>query len=107
MLTYADVYYTCHATYQTEIYSFIGDVTAGMTHLGLHSYFHLHKEDAITGLDTLTNYDRPDWRRIFGDLSKQHPQERVGVFFCGPLSLGKQVCTSKAVYLLLSVYLLY
>jgi hypothetical protein len=91
MLTYADVYYTCHATYQTEIYSFIGDVTAGMTHLGLHSYFHLHKEDAITGLDTLTNYDRPDWRRIFGDLSKQHPQERVGVFFCGPLSLGKQV----------------
>ena len=29
--------------------SALGDVTAGMTHMGLHAYFRQHHQDAITG----------------------------------------------------------
>jgi predicted ferric reductase len=49
--------------------SALGDVTAGMTHVGLHAYFHKHQRDAITGLPALTNYSKPNWRSVFSQLA--------------------------------------
>jgi respiratory burst oxidase len=79
-------------TWQVHIYlssvDALGDVRAVMTHIGLHSYFHAHKIDAITSLPSITHYDRPNWSKIFKLMASQHENERVGVFFCGPHSLG-------------------
>ena len=59
--------------FEVQVYlssvSALGDVTAGMTHLGLQAYYERHKTDAITGLDTLTNYDRPQWHDVFSRLA--------------------------------------
>lgn len=38
----------------------IGDVTAGLTHVGLKAYFEHHKRDAITGLNTITVFPRAE-----------------------------------------------
>ena len=60
-------------TFAVHVYlssvSALGDVTAGMTHIGLRAYYERHKIDAITGLDTMTNYDRPHWHDIFSELA--------------------------------------
>jgi NADPH oxidase len=45
--------------------------------------------DAITGLQSSTHYGRPIWDQIFKRISSQHPDEEVGVFFCGPSVLSK------------------
>ncbi|KAG0054002.1 hypothetical protein BGZ83_012172 [Gryganskiella cystojenkinii] len=55
--------------------------------------------DAITGLRSPTYYGRPNFDKIFEELSIAHPREQgqVGVFFCGPKPLGKTLhrCARK------------
>ena len=36
----------------------------------------------------LTLYDRPNWNKIFRTFCETSPNEKLGVFFCGPHSLG-------------------
>jgi hypothetical protein len=45
--------------------------------------------DSITGLQSPTHFGRPNWNEIFDKVSKEH--DRVGVFFCGPAVLSKQL----------------
>jgi len=49
--------------------------------------------DIITGLRSPTYFGRPDWNNIFAQMSKKHDGEDVGVFFCGPKILSKQLYT--------------
>ncbi|KAG0244921.1 hypothetical protein BGW41_005520 [Actinomortierella wolfii] len=55
--------------------------------------------DAITGLRSPTYYGRPNFDKIFNELSAAHPPEhgRVGVFFCGPKRMGETLhrCARK------------
>ena len=54
----------------------------------------LHEDeagDAITGLQQKTHYGRPQWSQIFESISRAHPNTDVGVFFCGPAALSKQL----------------
>lgn len=44
--------------------------------------------DALTKLKTRTNYGRPKWTKIFGDLKRNHTG-KVGVYFCGPEVMDK------------------
>jgi len=54
--------------------------------------FHdLEAPDAITGLQSKTHFGRPDWDAIFEQLKTSHPNETVGVFYCGPAVLSKQL----------------
>jgi len=46
-------------------------------------------KDTITGLRAPTHYGRPNWDRIFSNLRDQFPATDIGVFFCGPMPLGK------------------
>eukprot|EP00834_Sanchytrium_tribonematis_P003902 NODE_169_length_14535_cov_0.769881.p4 type:complete len:573 gc:universal NODE_169_length_14535_cov_0.769881:14350-12632(-) len=43
--------------------------------------------DPITGLQSKTNYGRPNWDNIFANIALQHPKDNVGVFVCGPKPL--------------------
>lgn len=40
--------------------------------------------DAITGLNTPTNFGRPNWDMVFRGIKKLHSPGEAGVFFCGP-----------------------
>jgi len=51
----------------------------------------LEEGQEITGLQSPTFFGRPDWRQIFQDLSQKHFGQEVGVFFCGPAVLSKQL----------------
>jgi len=47
--------------------------------------------DVITGLQSPPKFGRPDWPGIFQELSRTHKGENIGVFFCGPSVLSKQL----------------
>ncbi|CAN0871103.1 Respiratory burst oxidase homolog protein F [Linum grandiflorum] len=55
----------------------------------------LHR--AKTGTDMLSRYQgwthfgRPNWFSIFSKLATRHKRERIGVFYCGPSAVGKEL----------------
>jgi len=49
------------------------------------------EEDQVTGLASRTNFGRPKWNDIFLEKINQHPDEDVGVFFCGPQALSRSL----------------
>lgn len=49
------------------------------------------EQDQITGLQSQTNFGRPNWKEIIGNIATKHQGQQVGVFFCGPRSLGKEI----------------
>jgi len=53
--------------------------------------------DPITGLCSGTHYGRPNFEDIFQTRALLHPEEDVGVFFCGPPVLSKLLyqCSRK------------
>jgi len=49
------------------------------------------EKDAITSLRAPTHFGRPNWDKVFGNIADAHPQTDVGVFYCGPTALSKQL----------------
>lgn len=47
--------------------------------------------DQITGLQSPTHFGRPNWKEIFGDVAAKHQGQQIGVFFCGPRVLSKEL----------------
>ncbi|XP_038879475.1 respiratory burst oxidase homolog protein A-like isoform X2 [Benincasa hispida] len=40
---------------------------------------------------TPTHFGRPNWTNIFSSLAHRHKGERIGVFYCGPLALAREL----------------
>jgi len=49
------------------------------------------EKDPITSLRAPTHFGRPNWDRVFPSLAQKHPDSDVGVFYCGPVGLSKQL----------------
>jgi len=49
------------------------------------------EKDAITSLRAPTHFGRPNWDRVFPSIVEKHPDTDVGVFFCGPPVLSRQL----------------
>ncbi len=68
---------------------------AGATTLGLEVAREiLHsagRSDIITGLRTHTHAGPPDWEAMLGAVRREHGDERVNVFFCGPPGLARKL----------------
>jgi len=47
--------------------------------------------DQITGLQSPTHFGRPNWNEIFREKSVTHQGQTIGVFFCGPAVLSKEL----------------
>eukprot|EP01132_Coremiostelium_polycephalum_P005567 gene5567-6933_t len=47
--------------------------------------------DQITGFSAPTQFGRPKWNEIFADYAVRYAGKDVGVFFCGPKILSKQL----------------
>ncbi|TFK29465.1 NADPH oxidase isoform 2 [Coprinopsis marcescibilis] len=56
------------------------------------------EKDAITSLRAPTHFGRPNWNRVFGSLCDKHPETDIGVFFCGPAPLSKELHKMCNVY---------
>ena len=54
--------------------------------------------DAISSLRAPTHYGRPNWDRVFPSIAEKHPETDVGVFFCGPSVLSRQLHTMSNKY---------
>lgn len=70
---------------------------------GQSLFLHLMNEklglDPITGLETRTNYGRPNFDKLFGIWRERFKGKTVGVFYCGPKTLGSQLkwlCIKKS-----------
>jgi len=49
------------------------------------------EKDAITSLRAPTHFGRPNWDKVFPSIAEKHPDADVGVFFCGPAVLSRQL----------------
>jgi hypothetical protein len=47
--------------------------------------------DQITGLQSPTHFGRPNWNEIFQQKATLHQGKTIGVFFCGPAVLSKEL----------------
>lgn len=47
--------------------------------------------DQITGLQSPAYFGRPNWDMIFAEKAERHKGRTIGVFFCGPAVLSKQL----------------
>eukprot|EP01114_Cavostelium_apophysatum_P013973 TRINITY_DN3498_c0_g2_i1.p1 TRINITY_DN3498_c0_g2~~TRINITY_DN3498_c0_g2_i1.p1 ORF type:complete len:525 (+),score=130.81 TRINITY_DN3498_c0_g2_i1:127-1701(+) len=54
--------------------------------------------DQITGLQSPTHFGRPNWNEIFADIGARHAGTQIGVFFCGPAVLSKQLYKMATLY---------
>ncbi|OEL26032.1 Respiratory burst oxidase-like protein B [Dichanthelium oligosanthes] len=54
-------------------------------------HFARHGIDIISKTPVRTHFSRPNWPRVFHGLARRHIGERIGVFYCGPNDLGRQL----------------
>jgi len=59
--------------------------------VAIDAFRNRYKRDPLTNLQAVTSAGRPDWEAIFEDLAREHPDELVDVYFCGPPELAKIV----------------
>ena len=78
----------CPDLIKYEIYLTRGWTAAEARNIYLHED---DLEDPITRLGAKTNYGRPKWDEIFATVAENHQGKKVGVFFCGPPILSKQL----------------
>ncbi|KAI4329693.1 hypothetical protein MLD38_028048 [Melastoma candidum] len=47
--------------------------------------------DFISRTPVCTDFGRPDWHRIFSELSTRHRGKQIGVFYCGPSAVAREL----------------
>ncbi|KAH7415575.1 hypothetical protein KP509_14G052800 [Ceratopteris richardii] len=47
--------------------------------------------DILSGTRVRTHFARPNWHRVFSRIVEAHPGARIGVFYCGPSVLAKEL----------------
>ncbi|KAJ8458478.1 hypothetical protein OPV22_031404 [Ensete ventricosum] len=47
--------------------------------------------DIISKTPVRTKFARPNWSRVFSGLAGRHGGKRIGVFYCGPAALGRDL----------------
>ncbi|MCO5604128.1 hypothetical protein L7F22_058288 [Adiantum nelumboides] len=47
--------------------------------------------DIVSGTRVRTHFARPNWKKVFARLAARHPFETIGVFYCGPARLTKEL----------------
>ncbi|KAJ3669534.1 hypothetical protein LUZ60_011484 [Juncus effusus] len=75
----------CSSVYQE------GDVRSALI-LMLQELHHAKKGvDVVSGTSVKTHFGRPNWRSVFKHVAVHHPDQRVGVFYCGEPVLVKEL----------------
>jgi predicted ferric reductase/Ca2+-binding EF-hand superfamily protein len=75
-------------TYLTGARLDLKSAALGLAREVLHAAGH---RDLVTGLRARTHLGRPDWDELLGRIAAEHAPDRVGLFFCGPSPLGREL----------------
>ncbi|KAL5712996.1 hypothetical protein ACHQM5_015115 [Ranunculus cassubicifolius] len=51
--------------------------------------------DVVSGTNVQTHFARPNWHSVFQDIANKHPNEQVGVFYCGAPALIRELKQSS------------
>lgn len=49
--------------------------------------------DIVSGTRVRTHFARPNWRKVFARLAARHPAATIGVFYCGPAVLTRELAS--------------
>ncbi|XP_019458076.1 PREDICTED: respiratory burst oxidase homolog protein C-like [Lupinus angustifolius] len=47
--------------------------------------------DIVSGTRVMSHFAKPNWRSVYKRIALNHPKDRVGVFYCGPAALTKEL----------------
>ncbi|MQL41304.1 hypothetical protein EI012_25665, partial [Escherichia coli] len=47
--------------------------------------------DIVSGTRVKSHFAKPNWRSVYKRIALNHPQARVGVFYCGPPALTEEL----------------
>ncbi|XP_022943392.1 putative respiratory burst oxidase homolog protein H [Cucurbita moschata] len=47
--------------------------------------------DVVSGSRIRTHFARPNWEKVFEELASRHKGSQIGVFYCGPYTLVKEL----------------
>ncbi|XP_035550222.1 respiratory burst oxidase homolog protein C-like isoform X2 [Juglans regia] len=47
--------------------------------------------DIVSGTRVKSHFAKPDWRTVYERIARKHTHSRVGVFYCGPAALAKEL----------------
>ncbi|KAK4792973.1 hypothetical protein SAY86_023408 [Trapa natans] len=47
--------------------------------------------DVVSGTRVKSHFAKPNWRQVYKDIARRHPDARVGVFYCGAQALTKEL----------------
>ncbi|KAI5404805.1 respiratory burst oxidase homolog protein D [Lathyrus oleraceus] len=47
--------------------------------------------DIVSGTRVKSHFAKPNWRSVYKRIALNHPQTRVGVFYCGPPAITKEL----------------
>ncbi|XP_050937029.1 respiratory burst oxidase homolog protein A-like isoform X1 [Cucumis melo] len=88
-------------TYQTqlavEMHNFLtsvyheGDVRSVLIRAIQALHYTRRGIDIVSKTPVQTHFGRPNWVKIFSSLAQRHVGERIGVFYCGPLALAREL----------------
>ncbi|XP_047320950.1 putative respiratory burst oxidase homolog protein H [Impatiens glandulifera] len=77
-------------SYLTSVYE-EGDVRSALICLVQSLHHAKNGVDLVSQSRIKTHFARPNWRKVFSDLSTTHGSSRIGVFYCGSATLVKEL----------------
>ncbi|CAN8302342.1 unnamed protein product [Cochlearia groenlandica] len=76
--------------YCTSVYE-EGDARSALIHM-LQSLNHAKNGvDIVSGTRVMSHFAKPNWRNVYKRIAMDHPNTRVGVFYCGAPALTKEL----------------
>jgi respiratory burst oxidase len=76
--------------YLTSVYE-EGDTRSALIMLVQALHHAKNGVDFVSGTRARTHFARPNWNQVFSELAATHAGKRVGVFYCGPAVLAKEL----------------
>ncbi|MCO5588511.1 hypothetical protein L7F22_042468 [Adiantum nelumboides] len=76
--------------YLTSVYE-EGDARSALITLVQALHHAKNGVDILSGTRVRTHFARPNWRKVFSRIAESHPGARIGVFYCGPSVLAKEL----------------
>lgn len=68
-----------------------GDVRSALISAIQALYHTKNGIDIVSGTPVHTHFSRPNWFSIFSELARQHRGTKIGVFYCGPSALAREL----------------
>ncbi|KAL7753526.1 hypothetical protein RI367_001301 [Sorochytrium milnesiophthora] len=67
------------------------DIRSFLLWWGLQLVSKRYNRCLLTGTEHCVSWGRPHWGTVFEQVARKYPGKKVGVFFCGPKALGKEL----------------